>query len=224
MEVNQAQEMANNGRGENVDYSEDRINPVDRRLAGGTPSQRGGQGGVRGGNRNNEPGTGAGRYPESSQPGRKNPIEFTQSTDAMLQLAVHKLRNARKLPFSDQSTVDAAELIDLIERARHYLPKEIQNAHWLIEHNQELLASTRAQAEKMLQGTQQQMAQMIDEHEITQQAQQQAEQTVADATQKSREIHRQAFEYANETLGDLENQLTEMLVYIQKNRKALENS
>lgn len=154
--------------------------------------------------------------------GGQQGIDFSQSTDAMILDVIRRVREAKKLPFTEQQVVDGQELVDALERARRYLPKEIKNAHWLIEHNQELLANTRQEAENMLRSTQQQMAQMIDEHEITQQAKEEANRLMEEAGRKSREIHRQALEYAASMLNELEEQLTEMLVFIQKNKKQLE--
>lgn len=149
-------------------------------------------------------------------------IDFSQSTDEMIVDVIRRVSAAKKLPFTEQQVVDGQEIIDALERARRYLPKEIKNAHWLIEHNQELLANTRQEAENMLRSTQERMARMINEHEITQQAQEEANRLLEEAGRKSREIHRQALEYAASMLNELEEQLTEMLVFIQKNKKQLE--
>lgn len=158
--------------------------------------------------------------PQQEQ-GGEGGIDFSQSTEGMILSVIRKISMGKKMPFTEQTLVDGQELIEELERARRFLPKEIKNAHWLIEHNQELLSNTRAEAENMLRNTQQQMAQMIDEHEITLQAQAEAEQMLTEASRKSREIHRQAIEYGAKMLAELEEQLTEMLVFIQKNKKEL---
>lgn len=149
-------------------------------------------------------------------------IDISQSTDEMIVDVIRRVAAAKKLPFTEQQVVDGQEIIDALERARRYLPKEIKNAHWLIEHNQELLANTRQEAQNMLRNTQHEMARMIDAHEITRQAREEANRLVEDAGMKSREIHLQAQDFASHMLSELEEQLTEMLVYIQKVKKQLE--
>jgi cell division septum initiation protein DivIVA len=62
---------------------------------------------------------------------------------------------------------------------------------------------------------------MVDEHEITQQARQQAAQIIEDADINSRQIRGGAMEYARNLLGAVEEDLTEMLVTLQKNKKSL---
>ncbi len=65
------------------------------------------------------------------------------------------------------------------------------------------------------------MARMVDEHEITQQARQQAAEILENAEQNSRQIRSGAMDYAKNILGTVEEDLTEMLVTLQRNKKSL---
>jgi len=129
--------------------------------------------------------------------------------------------SARSVPFSDNCMVDREEMLVLITMMRDNMPGELKQARWLLEQNRQLIAEARKEAETIMREAESRMTAMIDEHEITQQARQQAEITVENANQAARQIRNGAMEYARKRLSDIEEQLTQMLVTIQRNKKEL---
>jgi F0F1-type ATP synthase membrane subunit b/b' len=117
--------------------------------------------------------------------------------------------------------MDREEMMVLISMIRDNLPAELKQARWLLEQNRQLIAEARKEAENMIREAESRMADMIDEHEITLQARQQAAQTIEAANSSARQIRAGAIEYARKKLDDLEEQLTGMLVMIQKNMQEL---
>ncbi|HZJ69041.1 MAG TPA: ATPase [Candidatus Eisenbacteria bacterium] len=132
------------------------------------------------------------------------------------------LHIARKVPLSDQCMVDREELLFLIDLLREQLPEELRQAKWLLQHNKQLIAESRKEAESILNDAEIKMARMIDENEITQQAKVEAQRIIDNANTQSRQIQTSTMDYVRNNLEDLEEQLTEMLVYIQKNKKDLD--
>ena len=132
------------------------------------------------------------------------------------------LHAARKVPLSDQCMVDREEILFLLDLLREQLPEELRQAKWLLQQNRQLIAEARKEAESILHEAEIQMSRMIDEHEITQQAKIEAQRIVDDANTQSRQIQTSTMDYVKNNLDDLEDQLTEMLVYIQKNKKDLD--
>lgn len=128
---------------------------------------------------------------------------------------------ARSFPFTDNCIVDREELLILISMIRENLPNEIKQAKWLLDQNRQLIAEARKEAESIMREAETRMAAMIDEHEITQKAKLQAGQTIENANQSAMQIRKKSLDYAKKRLSDLEEQLTEMLVTIQKNKKEL---
>ncbi|MEA4888497.1 MAG: ATPase [Clostridiaceae bacterium] len=144
-----------------------------------------------------------------------------QSTAELLDRLENSVESAKALPFSNSCLVDREEMLVLIGMIRDNLPAELKQARWLLEQNRQLIAEARKEAENMMREAESRMAAMIDEHEITQQARQQAAQTVEAANNSARQIRAGAIEYARKRLNDLEEQLTAMLVMVQKNTKDL---
>ncbi len=148
----------------------------------------------------------------------KNP---EQDTAEMLDRLENSVVTARSMPFSDNCLVDREEMLVLIGMIRDSLPAELKQAKWLLEQNRQLIAEARKEAENIIREAETRMASMINEHEITQQARQQAAMTLDAAGNSARQIRAGALEYAKKRLNDLEEQLTAMLVTIQKNKKEL---
>lgn len=144
-----------------------------------------------------------------------------QSTAELINRLEQAIATARSVPLSNNCRVDREEMMVLISMIRDNLPAELKQARWLLEQNRQLIAEARKEAENMIREAESRMAAMIDEHEITQQARQQAAQTIEAANSSARQIRTGAIEYARKKLDDLEEQLTGMLVMIQKNMQEL---
>lgn len=152
---------------------------------------------------------------------RKTSQPQEQSTADMLDHLESCVATARSLPFSDTCLVDREEMMVLVGMIRESLPSELKQAKWLLEQNRQLIAEARKEAENIMREAESRMSSMIDEHEITVQARAQAGQTIEAANGSARQIRNGAIEYARKRLSDLEEQLTEMLVTIQRNKKEL---
>lgn len=144
-----------------------------------------------------------------------------QSTAELLDRLENSVASARSIPFSNSCLVDKEEMLVLIGMIRDNLPAELKQARWLLEQNRQLIAEARKEAENMMREAESRMAAMIDEHEITLQARQQASQTIEAANSSARQIRAGAIEYARKRLSDLDEQLTAMLIMVQKNTKEL---
>ncbi len=132
------------------------------------------------------------------------------------------LIQAKSVPFSSNCMVDREEALVLIGLLRDGLPVELKQAKWLLEQSRELLETARQQASEIVEDAQYEVAKMIDEHEITQQARRYANETVNEANEEADGIHNAAIAYTAQHLTQLEDQLTEILVTVRKNKKDLQ--
>jgi len=128
---------------------------------------------------------------------------------------------AKGLPFSDNCVVDRQDVLYWVNQIRENLPEEVRQARWIVEQNRQIVASARQKAESILRETEQRSAIMIDEHEITLRAREMAQMTIDQANQAAWQIRVASTDYARQRLTEVENQLTEMLVKVQKNKKEL---
>ena len=151
----------------------------------------------------------------------KNAHATDQTVEELIDRLESSVVSARGLPFSDNCVVDREEMLVLITMIRDNLPAELKQARWLLEQNRQLISEARKEAESIMREAESRMTTMIDEHEITQQARQQADITLENANQAARQIRNGAMDYARKRLCDVEDELTQMLVTIQRNKKEL---
>lgn len=128
---------------------------------------------------------------------------------------------ARGIPLTNSCMVDREEMMILIEAIRENLPAEIKKAAWMLDQNRQLIDAAKKEAEAILRNAEAKMTSMVDEHEITERARRMANDTVEAANGSGRQIRAGAMEYARTKLTELEEQLTEMLVTIQRHKKEL---
>ncbi len=124
--------------------------------------------------------------------------------------------NAKSVPFTSNCMVDKEEMLILIGMLRDNLPVEIKQAKWLLDQNRQVVAEARRDADNIVRQAEKRVATMIDEHEVTMQARQLAAQTLEQSNQSAKQIRSGAIDYAAGRLTDLEDQLTDILIQLQK--------
>jgi len=154
---------------------------------------------------------------ESIRQGKSNETDLIELLDQLTQT----VRQAKGIPFSDNCIVDMEDVLYWVTQIRENLPEEIHQARWLLEQNRQVVASARQKAESILRETEQRSAIMINEHEITLRAREMAQATIEQANQAAWQMRVASTDYARARLTEVENQLTEVLVKVQKNKKEL---
>ncbi len=145
-----------------------------------------------------------------------------RSVETLLDRLESSLIDAKGVPFSEKCMVDREEMLFFVRMIREGLPEELDRARWILQQNRQLINQARREADTIMRDAEVQMARMIDEHEITQQAKNGAAVMIDDATRQSNEIRAGAIQYTKEMLTNLENHLTDILVNITRNKKELE--
>ena len=131
------------------------------------------------------------------------------------------IEQAKGVPFSDNCLVDRADALYWIKQIRASFPSEVQQAKWIVDQQRQVVASARQKAESILRESEQRQAIMVDEHQVTLLAKEQSQQILAQTNQQSEEIYARSIDYARKRLTELENELTDLLVRIQKDKKEL---
>jgi hemerythrin-like domain-containing protein len=147
-----------------------------------------------------------------------------RSVETLIDRLEAELMDAKSVPFSDKCVVEREEMLFLVRMIREGLPEEFERAKWVLQQNRQLISQARREADTIMRDAEAQMARMIDEHEITQQALNNASVMIDDATRQGAEIRTAAIEYAHQMMTNLENHLTDILVNITRNKKSLGDS
>ena len=130
---------------------------------------------------------------------------------------------APTVPLSGKILVDKEDLLDYIQEMRLVFPDEVKEAKWVKEERERILAEAQTRSETMIKNAEEKVVQMIDEHEITKQAVEQANQMVNDAQTKAMEIKTDCDQYADDILNDLEKRLDMLLRKVHDDKAYFEN-
>lgn len=130
---------------------------------------------------------------------------------------------ATVVPLSGKIVVDKEDLLDYIQEMRLVFPDEVKEAKWVKEERERILAEAQSRSEAMIKNAEEKVVQMIDEHEITKQAVEQANQMVNEAQTKAMEIKTDCDQYADDILNDLEKRLDMLLRKVHDDKSYFEN-
>ena len=130
---------------------------------------------------------------------------------------------APTVPLSGKILVDKEDILDYIQEMRLVFPDEVKEAKWVKEERERILAEVQSRSDEMIKNAEEKVVRMIDEHEVTKQAVDQANQMVNDAQQKAMEIKTDCDQYADDILNDLEKRLDMLSKKVHDDRVYFEN-
>lgn len=131
------------------------------------------------------------------------------------------VETAAKVPFSNKCMMDRDELLDLIRELRERLPEDIKQAKWIKDERQKILSDAQKEANGILKEAENKFQELVDEHEITKKANQQARDLIEDSSKKAKSIRLGTRDYVDGVLADLEKTLASSLKTIQEDRRSL---
>ena len=131
---------------------------------------------------------------------------------------------ASSVPLTGKVMVDKDELLDYIQEIRLVYPDELKEAKWVKEERQRILSEAESRAEAIQKNAEETQMQLIDEHEITKRAYEQANELVNAAQSKSVEIKTDTDQYVDDILNDAEHRLDLLLRKIREDRSYFNNN
>lgn len=130
------------------------------------------------------------------------------------------LRESTLLPFR-RRVVSEEKILDLIEKMRATLPEEVGRAKMIAKDKDRMLREAQERAQAIVSEASEHHAQMVDSHEIVQQARTTADIVLREAEERARKIREGADQYAAVVLADLQNRLSVALASVKKGQETL---
>lgn len=131
------------------------------------------------------------------------------------------IEKSMAIPFLGRAIVDRDELLDLLQEIRLNLPDDLKQAKWVKEERQRILMEAQKEASAIIKNAEEQIVVMIDEHEITKKAYEQAKEIISAAQNNARELRLGTKQYADDVMASLEERLEKVLETIRANRMEL---
>jgi cell division septum initiation protein DivIVA len=134
------------------------------------------------------------------------------------------LNESRPFPFTHNVIVDEDRMLDLIDQMRVTIPEEVKKAQQQIAQRDRFIAQAQEEANRTLAIAREKSDQLVDRDTITQAANVQAEQIIAQAYVEADNIRREADQYVFDTLTGLEVEMDRSLAQIRNGIRSLQIS
>lgn len=141
----------------------------------------------------------------------------------IIELMEETIDKAPTVPLSGKILIDKDDILDYIQEMRLSFPDEVKEAKWVKEERQRIISEAESRADSMVKTAEAKMLQMVDENEITKQAQDYANQLVEDAQAQSTKLITDSDQYADDILGDVERRLEMLLKKVSDDRNYFRN-
>ena len=140
---------------------------------------------------------------------------------AILETLEDLVEKSVNVPFSGKCLVDKEEILEIVKEIRLKLPDDIKQAKWVKEERQRILLEAQREANNTLKEAEGKIAALVDEHEITKKAYEQANEIISNAQKQAREIRLGTRDYADSVLNKVEEILKDTLDVIKMNREEI---
>ena len=136
----------------------------------------------------------------------------------MIDLLEDKIEQAKSIPLLNRALIDKEELLAAIEELRLNIPEDVKQAKLIKDDRSRILAEANAEKEEIIRAAKEKTEKMIDEHEITKKASEQAMQIVANAQKNARDLRMGARQYVDSLFADTDAKLIKAQSIIRKAR------
>ncbi len=131
------------------------------------------------------------------------------------------LSSGSRIPLTGKTVVDEHECLDILDQLRVAIPEDVKQAKRVQSERDRLIRDAEDQATRIVAHAQEQVSQMVQQHEISRAAEAKARLILQDAELEASERREGADRYAAETLASLEHQLTEQLNVVRNGIQSL---
>ena len=121
------------------------------------------------------------------------------------------VEKSKTVPFTDKSIVSKVEILDIIKEIRLKLPDELKQAKWIKEERERIIKEAEKDADDIVKEAENRIISMIDEHEITKQANERKNEIITTANDMFREYENNTKNYIDEMLKDVEESMIKLV-------------
>lgn len=126
------------------------------------------------------------------------------------------------IPLAGKCLLDKTELLDLVQELRVKMPDDLKQAKWIKEERQRILLDAQKEANTIVKTAEDKIISMINENEITKQANEKANEIMTNANKRAKELRGSTRQYVEDILMDVEKILEKTTGTLRDNRLAMQ--
>jgi F0F1-type ATP synthase membrane subunit b/b' len=141
-----------------------------------------------------------------------------------LDTAITLLNEARGVPLSASCVVHRGEMLDILEEARDHLPRDLDEAQYILATKESLVEDGRLSAETMVASAREEVARMIEQTAIVQAARLEAQKILDEARDVAAQEREEVEDYIDGRLATLEVILNKTMEAVARGRERLDGA
>lgn len=134
---------------------------------------------------------------------------------------VAAIGGARSMPMSASCVVNRAELLAKLDEVREALPGSLAEAEELLGGREQMVADAQAEAQRIIESAQSERGSMVSGTEVARSAQDEADRILAQARKEAEEIRAEADDYVDSKLANFEVVLSKTVGSVERGREKL---
>jgi cell division septum initiation protein DivIVA len=119
--------------------------------------------------------------------------------------------NGWHIPLTSDVIVNEEEILRVLDEMRVRVPQEVQQAKRLLQEKERVLAQAREERDRMVALASEEASRLTEDDEVTKSAQVRAQTIIERAKRDAESIRKGADEYVVEVLGDLQQEIEQIL-------------
>jgi vacuolar-type H+-ATPase subunit H len=120
------------------------------------------------------------------------------------------VEGATKVPMMNKVMIEAEEVNNIIKDIRLSLPDDVQQAKWIRDERDRILAEAKAEYERIIREARKQADYLVEESEITARATKLAQEIKQDAEMQARILKMRTYDYVDKMLYDMQGKMDEL--------------
>lgn len=159
--------------------------------------------------------------PAQARPAASRAQAAVSSLDDILDEMAGLVTSARSMPMSASAIVNRAEVLELVERARRAMPREVRAAEGVLSGADDVIAQARTQAAALIDSARERADELVTREQVVAEAQARAAAVVTEAEAKAEELMRGADDYCDRKLAQFEVDLSALVAQVKAGRERL---
>ncbi len=153
------------------------------------------------------------------------PPEYrSPQAEALLRQVIELIEQAKPVPLSASSMINKDEVLQALNTAAQALPEELRAARWLLKEREDFLARVQTEGDQIIATSRKQAEQMVQRTELVKAAEEKARTIVADAEERARHLKLETEDWCDQKLGAMEIVLQRTMKTVASGRARLQGA
>jgi len=163
--------------------------------------------------------------PTEGVPPDGTPPEYrAPQAESLLRQAIQLVEQARPMPLSSSSMINKEEVLAVMQAAVQGLPEELRAARWLLKERDDFLARVQREGDQIVASSRARAEQMVQRTELVKAAEDRARLLVSEAEDQARHLRLETEDWCDQKLGAMEIVLERTMTTVVSGRARLQGA